>query len=236
MKLYVVLTSFVFSAASLFAQAPQAATSPVPAQPAPDAATSAVLPDLDKLQSAASETTLTIGRMRIEKWKTDANSKQQAQSNADSIQRNVTAALPGMIAAVRSAPQDISAEFRLYRNVNALYDVMSSLTESAGAFGPKGEYETLAQQLEAIDSVRHDLADTVDRLTSSTQAELNNLRQQVRIAQQAAAAAALPPKTTIVDDNAPTQKSATAHKKKTTKKPAASASPDSTTSSGEAKQ
>ncbi len=124
--------------------------------------------------------TLDIGRMRIDKWKADGESKRQAQSNADSLQRNLTSALPALIDAVRSAPQDLSAGFKLYRNLNALYDVCESLTESAGAFGPKGDYEALARQLETVDTVRRDLGDALEQMTSSTQSELNQLRSQVR--------------------------------------------------------
>ena len=97
------------------------------------------------------------------------DSKQQAQSNADSIQRNLTQALPALIGAVRSAPQDMNAEFKLYRNLNVLYDVLVSLTESAGAFGPRGDYDALARQLGVIDSVRRSLADSLENLTASTQ-------------------------------------------------------------------
>ena len=134
-----------------------------------------VLPDLDRLQAAASQTTLDLGHLRIDKWKADAESKRQAQANADSVQRNLTSALPGLIDAVRSAPQDLTAEFKLYRNLNALYDVLVSLTEATGAFGPRSDYEALAQQLETIDSVRRNLGDALERLTSSTQSELNQL-------------------------------------------------------------
>src|ERR1035437_9063948 len=191
------------------------------------ATTVSVLPDLDRLQTAASQATLDLGRLRIDKWKTDADSKQQAQANTDSVRRNLTSALPGLIAAVRSAQQDLGAEFKLYRNLNALYDVFASLTEATGAFGPKDDYEALAQQLETIDSVRRNLGDRLEQLTSSTQSDLVQLRTQVRAYQQAAAAA--PPKKVVVDDTEPTKK--TVHKKK----PAASGSGSSTSDASNAK-
>jgi hypothetical protein len=161
--------------------------------------------------------------MRIEKWKADTGTKQQAQANADSVQRNLTTALPVLISDVRSAPQDLGAEFRLYRNLVALYDVFTSLTESTGAFGSKSDYDALAQQLSVFDSVRHNLGNALEGLASSTQSELAQLRNQVRTMQQAAAPAP-PPKKVVVDDNEPVKK--TTHKKK----PAASgsAAPSST--------
>src|SRR2546423_45334 len=83
--------------------------------------------------------------------KADSADKQQAQANADSVERNLTAALPGMISAVRTAPQDMAANFKLYRNMNALYDVMKTLTEASAAFGQKQDYQTLAQYADAVD-------------------------------------------------------------------------------------
>lgn len=214
MKLWFGL-ALVLASAVNFAQTPGTSTAPAPGTlPASKAsAADPILPDLDRLQSAASQITQSLGRMRIERWKIDNNSKQQAQSNSQSIQRNITAALPGMINAVRSSPQDLTAQFRLYRNVNALYDVLNSLTESAGAFGSKGEFEALAQPLDLIDSVRHDLGDSVERLASSMQNDLGQLHAQLVAAQRAAAVAASPTKTTVVDDNEPPKK-ATSHKKK----------------------
>ena len=95
------------------------------------------------------------------------------------MQRNLTAALPGMIDAVRAAPRPLGAEFKLYRNLNVLYDVFASLTEATGAFGPKSDYEALGQRLEAIDIVRRHLGDTLEQLTSATQSEVIRLRTQV---------------------------------------------------------
>jgi HPt (histidine-containing phosphotransfer) domain-containing protein len=172
---------------------------------------SSFVPDLDRLQAAASQTVIDIAHLRIDKWKTDSQSKQQAQSNADSIQRNLTSALPELIDAARAAPQDLTAEFKLYRNLNALHDVLGGLTESAGAFGPRSDFESLTRQYQVIASVQHDLGEALERLTASTQLELGQLRAQVLRAQQQSAVTA-PPKKVVVDDTAPASK--TAHKKK----------------------
>jgi len=220
MKIGLSLLYLSFAVASVLAQTPAVPSSNAGTpNPNPGSTGSApmtsVLPDLDRLQTAASQVAIDLGHMRIEKWKADGQSKQQAQANAESVQRNLTSALPGLIENVRSAPQDLNANFKLYRNLNALYDVFGSLTESAGAFGPKSDYEALAQQLGVIDSVRRDLADALERLTSFTQYELNQLRSQIRAQQQAAAAAAAvaPPKKIMVDDTEPPKKSANKKKK-----------------------
>ena len=174
-------------------------------------AMSSFVPDLDRLQAAASQTAIEISHLRIDKWKTDSRSKQLAQSNADSIQRNLASALPELIDAARVAPQDLSAEFKLYRNLNALHDVLGELTESAGAFGPRGDYDSLTQQYQVVASVQHDLGEALERLAASTQLELGQLRAEVLRAQQQSAATP-PPKKVVVDDTAPAAK--TVHKKK----------------------
>lgn len=194
-----------------------------------NAAAPALKADLGRLQSAAVQANLDIAHMRIEKWKADSASKQQAQSNADSLQRNLTSALPGLIDNFRAAPQDLTAGFKLYRNLNALYDVLASFTESAGAFGPKNEYEALGQQLMVIDSVRRALGDDLENLTASTQSELQQLRVQVQSLKQAAVAA--PPKKVVVDDTEPVKKKPVHKKKPATPSNAGSSGSSSTSTS-----
>ncbi len=190
-----------------------AQTQPASAPPANPATSAALSADLDRLQSAASQANVEIAHVRIDKWKADSASKQQAQANADSLRRNLTSALPGLITGFRAAPQDASAGFKLYRNLTALYDVLASFTESAGAFGQRSDYEALAQQLSVIDSVRHNLGDDLENLTYAKEEELKQLQTRVQTLQQhAAAAAAAPPKKVVVDDTQPAKK--TTHKKK----------------------
>lgn len=187
---------------------------------APRPSMASILPDLDRLETLDSQATLEIGRLRIEKWKAKSDTRSAAQADADSVQRNLTAALPGLIAAVRSAPDDLSAGFKLYRNLNALYDVFGALTESTGAFGPQADYEALAKQLQVIASVRRNLGDALEQLTATTQHELTQSRIQIKTQQQQlAAATAAPERAAVAQAEAPKKP---APKKKTApKKPAA---------------
>jgi hypothetical protein len=170
---------------------------------------------LSKIDQTAQAASIDVARLRIEKWKADSSDKQQAQSNADSVQRNMTAALPGMTGAVRTSPQDFAATFKLYRNLNALYDVMKTLTEASAAFGAKQDFQTLAPYTDSIDGYRRSLADYMETLAASKDAELARLRSQAKT--QAAA----PPKKTIIDDNEPATK-------KTAKKKAPKLAPPTT--------
>jgi hypothetical protein len=203
-----ILLTFIAITTSAQVQSPPPSPSPVP----DNAVNAALFSDLDRLQSTASQANSDIARMHIDKWKADGGTKQQSQANASSLQRNLTSALPVLIASVRSAPQDLTAGFKLYRNLNALYDVLASFTEAAGAFGPKNDFDALAQQLDAIDSVRRDIGDRLEGLATQTQTEMNQLRAQVHTLQQQAAVPAEPPKKVVVD-NADTGKKPV-HKKK----------------------
>lgn len=145
-----------------------------------------------------------LAKLRIDKWKTDVSNKQQMQANVDSLQRNLATALPELQNKVRLAPEDMAANFKLYRNLSAVYDVFASVAESAGAFGPKDQYEPLAQLAGDFDRVRRSIADRIEQLATAKDIELARLRNQARAAQQAQAAQ--PPKKIVVDDNEPTRK------------------------------
>ena len=72
----------------------------------------------------------------------------------DSIQRNLQNALPEMIGQLRNAPEDLPATFKLYRNLDALYDVLGSVVESTGAFGSKDDFQALANDLSSFEGTR----------------------------------------------------------------------------------
>jgi hypothetical protein len=177
---------------------------------------------LGELDSVARVTSNDLARVRIDKWKTDSGTKQQVQANSDSIQRNLQSALPAIIGGVRNAPDDMAASFKLYRNLDAIYDVLGTVAESAGAFGSKNDYQALANDLGGIERIRRELADRVEGLATAKETELARLRNSLRAAQTTQA----PPKKVVVDENEPV-------KKPRKKKPAAAsnqtASPASST-------
>jgi hypothetical protein len=185
------------------------------APPVPYATANQVNALLSQLESTATSTASDLSRLRINKWKAPGAVKQQSEANRQSILRNLETALPGMVNGVRGNPDDIAASFTLYRNLDALYDVLSSVAESAGAFGPRDEYEGLGNDLNSVEQIRRDLADRVATLASTKETELGRLRSEVRAAQTAAQKA--PPKKVVVDDNEPEKK--LVRKKKAVKHP-----------------
>jgi len=172
---------------------------------------------LQRLEQETSGLNADVGKLRVEKWKTDSATKHQTSENIGSIQRNITGALPGLITAVRSTPQSLAANFKLYRNLNALYDVVASVGESAGAFGKREEYDLIARHAADLDEDRRNYGEFLQRMTASADDRIAAAdREKAAIAAQPPP----PPKRIIVDDNEP----ATPPKKKRTKKSSATGS------------
>ena len=175
---------------------------------------------LAQLEATSKSTQDDLTRLRIERWKTDGSSKRQALGNVESIQRNLQNALPEMIKQVRSAPEDVPATFKLYRNLDALYDVLGSVVESAGAFGSKDDFQALANDLTGFEGTRKQIAERLENLAASKEQEIVRLRADLKTAQAAIPVA--PPKKVVVDDTAPApvKKPVVRKKKPVAKKPA----------------
>ncbi|HZR28623.1 MAG TPA: hypothetical protein VFA71_07570 [Terriglobales bacterium] len=167
--------------------APPARTNPAPA---PAVNITQLNSTLSALEQSTRQTALDLARLRIDKWKTDGGTRDQAQSNAQSLMSNMTNALPGMLTAARNAPTSLTANLRLYRDLNVLYEVLSPLTDSAGAVGSKDEYQELAADTQLLEASRRSLADYMESLATFQDAELARLHRGSAPANQGAAAPA----------------------------------------------
>src|ERR1700681_2069299 len=127
---------------------------------------------LTELQQTAQSMQSDLQKARIEKWKTDGATKRQTLANVESIQRNLQSALPETIAQLNNAPEDLGASFKLYRNLDALYDVFGSVVEAAGAFGSKDEFKSLGTEMNGLESARRTLGERVQKLAASKEDEL----------------------------------------------------------------
>lgn len=174
------------------------------APPVPYASVNELNGVLDQVKKTSQDLQNDLGKTRVDRWKTDSSTKRQAQANVDSIQRNLQSALPEMLTQLNNSPEDLGASFKLYRNLDALYDVFGSVVESAGAFGSKDEFQTLSNDMGGLESARRALGERVQRLTREKEDELARLRTQVRALQAAAPPPA--PQKVIVDDTQPPKK------------------------------
>src|SRR5882724_977683 len=130
---------------------------------------------LNQINVASSNAQHDVAQLRIDKWKIDGDAKRRAEARAESISRNLVAALPGMLDAIRVAPNSLAANFKLYRNLSALNDPFAALADDA-ANGPKEDRNALMLDLEKFERARLALGDRLERLSSSADTDLAKLR------------------------------------------------------------
>jgi hypothetical protein len=215
------IIGLLFCAGSGAMAQPQTQAAPNPqSRPAPQA------PDLNaivlQIQQATSSASVNIGKLRIEKWKTDTGQRQQLQQVADSLQKNIANAVPGLINDVSSSKGSALASFKLYHNLNVLYEFLSGLADAAGSLGKREEYEPLATDAAAIDTARQNLSSYIEL----TVAKLETANRALAATAPAQVPGTLVPgkKVVVIDDAdppAPAKKHAKPTKKKASNPPAA---------------
>lgn len=212
MKSALAVIIFICSAAAaLVGQASKGVASPV-AAPASD------LDDiLTRVQQASQATSTDLARLRIDKWKAESDQKEQLQKIADSLSRNLTKAVPGLIGEVQSSRGSVSTTFRLYHNINVVYEYLNSLTDAAGSMGRREEYDPLNRDASAVNSARQELSTYIEQAATNMESRLRPAPTPTPSAQSDAT-----PRKIVVDDAHP--KTATP-KKKRTSSPSPQASP-----------
>jgi hypothetical protein len=178
-----------------------------------------------QIQQATSSANANIGKLRIEKWKTDNQEKQQMQQVADSLQKNISNAVPGLISDVQTSRGGVLASFKLYHNLNVVYEFLSSMAEAAGAFGKKEEYQPLEGDATALDTVRQNLSTYIEqaagKMEAANRAAANSNALQAR---QGPGTLVPGKKVVVIDEDTPPRKRPKSTKKKTSA-PSAQASP-----------
>jgi hypothetical protein len=154
----VVLLLIAGYGAKLPGQSQPATPQRIPAvSPVPAAATN-VNSILTAVQQATNSASVDIGKLRVERWKTDADQKQQLQHIGDSLQKSIANAIPALMADVQSSRGGVSASFKLYHNLNVIYENLNYLADVAGGLGKKEEFEPLAADCAALETARQNLS------------------------------------------------------------------------------
>src|SRR6516225_8332992 len=86
---------------------------------------------LAKIQQTAKTTDADLTQLHIDKWRTDGDNKAQLQQITTSLHKNLTLAVPDLIREVQTGKGSVSATFKLYHNVNIVYEYLSSLADAA---------------------------------------------------------------------------------------------------------
>jgi hypothetical protein len=190
-----------FSQVGVTAPPQQNQPAPAPAGPKPS----------DLLHPALSQISQTIVSLNISRWKAPGEVRGGTQQNVDSIQRDLNNTLPGLLATADATPGSVSAVFPVYRNIDALYDVLLRVSQTAMLAAPENEANSINDALGKLESARSDLGNSILNTAQNNEAEVVKLRASIQ--QAAAVQAAPPPKTTVVNDG-PATPPPTAKKKK----------------------
>src|SRR5258708_844324 len=124
---------------------------------------------LAEVRQTAQSIDADLGKTRVERWKADSGIKSDVLHNVESVRHNLQSALPDMVTELSNSPEDLAASFKLYRNLDALYDVFGQVVESAGAFGSKDEYQNLSNDMSVLQSARRTLGERMQSLARALQ-------------------------------------------------------------------
>jgi hypothetical protein len=156
-----------------------------------------------------------LSTVNVDKWKASGAIKSEADGNLHSVQRDIDETLPALVRAADAAPDSASKVLPVFRNVDALYDVMLRLDAAGRLAAPKDEIGALDDALASIAKARSAIG---DQLQANTDAQEQRI---IRLQQQAAARTAPAPAPAPVQCTPPPP--TTTKKKRSTAKPATTA-------------
>lgn len=181
---------------------------------APAPATSTVS---STVRPALSQVAQTLNGVDVRRWKAPNPVRDEVQGDIAAIQRDLSGTLAGLLQEADAAPTSVPAAFAVYRNVDALYDTLLRVVETAELAAPEGEEAQLESALKNLEGARSSLGDAIQSGSQTEQSELMRLRT---VMASAAATQHTAVKTTVVDDG-PVRHSTTHHRRSTTEKKAA---------------
>jgi len=168
-----------------------AQSSPPPAPPA--AFSGAVRP-------ALSQVAQTLNGIDVHRWKAPNSVRDAVDEDVASIQRDLSGTLAGLLQQSDAAPGSVPAAFAVYRNVDALYDTLLRVVETAELAAPDPDATSLQTALKSLEDARANLGDAILSGSETQQAELNRLRAAIQAAAAAQRAAPVRVRTTVIDD------------------------------------
>ena len=173
----------------------------VPAQDAP--------PPSAGIRQALSNVQSTTANLNISRWKTSRGVRTATQGDVDSIQRDVSQTLPGLLAAADAAPGSVPPSFALYRNVDALYDVLLRVSEVADFSASEDEAGAIASSLQELERARARLGDAISLVSQQRETQVREFEAAIRAAKAERAA----PKREIVVEDGPVKKASSARRR-----------------------
>jgi hypothetical protein len=207
------------------AQAAPPPAAPAPAPAAAQAAAPAVAPApasfaMTNLRPALANVQTAITTLNVSRWKAPNDIRATTQQDINSMQRDLNTTLPALLsqadaAAAATGPPALSPAFAVFRNLDALYDVMLRVTETAGLAGSASDASSLEDARAGLEDGRGKLGAWLLQAIGAQDAQVVRLQAP---AASAAPAPPPPPNKIVVNDGPDT--TTKPHKKKPPPTPA----------------
>ncbi len=216
----VLLLSLLFLGGSGAARA-KAGQAPAPVQaPAAAAAPAPTAFAMMNLRPALANVQTAITNLNVGHWKAPNDIRAATQQDIASMQKDLNTTLPPLLAQADSAasangPAALAPAFAVFRNLDALYDVLLRVTETAGLAGSAADSSNLEDARAGLEDGRAKLGNWLLQAIGAQDAQV--VRMQAPAAARAPAAAATTPNKIVVNDGPDTSKP---HKKKPPPTPA----------------
>lgn len=182
------------------------------------ASTASAIADLDPVLNRIGST---LASLEISDWKLSRDGRATANSDVESIQQDLGKTLPALMETAKASGEQVAPTFAVYRNVDALYDVLLRVTALANFTAPKAEARSIEQARAGLEAARTELGQALASAAAEQDSEVGRLRQAA-----ARRPPPSPPKTTIINDG-PVRKHVTRAKPKAHAKPATQKREDS---------
>jgi hypothetical protein len=125
-------------------------------------------PSLDALEQA-------VGAVKVEKWK-GGSVRAEASTNISSIMHDLQSTLPPMLKEADAAPGTMSKVLPVSRNVDALYDVLLRVVDSASVAAPGEQMAQLQDAMAGLNKARHALDDHIEEITVAREKQIGDLQ------------------------------------------------------------
>lgn len=150
------------------------------------------------LRPALANVQNTIANLNVGRWKVPAEMRSAVQQDIGSMQRDLNATLPGLVAQAEANPAALSPAFAVFRNLDALYDVLLRVTEMAALSGAGSDAGSLEDARAGLENGRGTLGTWLLQSISAQDAQVVHL--QTALAARPAAAPAAAPNKIVIDD------------------------------------
>ncbi len=178
---FVLATSLCFASAAASIQPACAAfsvtaqttsTAPSGVLPGVPTASGLLRPSLDDVQQ-------TLTAMKLDRWKR-GTVRTEAGDRIAQILRDIHDTLPSLLTTADAAPEAVSKQLPVSRNIDALYDVLLRVYEAARVSAPDDQIMILDKSLAGLNKARLAFDDGLQDSATSTEKQVSELQTKVK--------------------------------------------------------